>query len=140
MSTKLEHIDAALPLELCPCQHDLDGPGIRSVELQAPIVLLGHEVVLFLEWAKQESWRGQFERDLQSIANDGAGRKLLTTWMPLVTFREGFCSGGRTMQDADTQALMERLRNQMMGWRSAQVDTVEISGRAAGQEERCARG
>ncbi len=126
----LDDIDASLPLELWACQHDLDGPATRLVESVAPIILEGADVVLFLQWAKQESWRERFECDLQSIANDEEGRKLLTTWIPLVTFRESFCAGGRQLQDPDTQELMERIRALTLNWRSAQVDTVDINGRA----------
>jgi len=126
----LDEIDQSLPLELWPYQHDLDGPTTRPVESVAPIILEGADVALFLQWAKQEGWRERFECDLQSIANDAEGRKLLTTWIPLVTFRESFCAGGRQLQDADTQALMERLRGLTLNWRSAQVDTVDINGRA----------
>lgn len=126
----LEQINLALPLDLMPCQHDLDGPVVRAVESVAPITLQGTDALLFMQWAKGESWRGLFEGDLQSIAEDGEGRKLLSTWIPLVTFRERFCAGGRQVQDADTQALMEHLRSLTMGWRAAQVDTVEVSGRA----------
>lgn len=126
----LDEINAALPIELRPYQHDLDGPVSRPVESLAPIILEGGDVTLFLKWAKQDSWRVRFESDLQSIENDAEGRKLLTTWLPLVTFRESFCAGGRQIQDAETQALMERLRGLTLNWRSAQVDTVDINGRA----------
>lgn len=131
----LKQIDVSLSLMLCPCQHDLDGPITRFVESVEPIILDGEDVTLFLAWAQQDGWRGQFEADLQSIANDSLGRKLLTTWMPLVTFRESFCAGGRQMQDPSTQALMERLRAATREWRTAGVDTVDVSGRAIQEKE-----
>jgi len=52
----------------------------------------------------------------------------LATWIPLVTFRERFCSGGRQMQDEGTQALMNRLRTEIWDWSDAGVDTVDVSG------------
>jgi hypothetical protein len=126
----LEQIDSSLPLDLYPYQHDLDGAVIRPVAELKPVILDGMDVALFLNWAKGEGWRAKFEEVLQSVANDSLGRKLLTTWMPLVTFRESFCSGGRHMQNAETSALMERVRVETKGWRTAGVDTVDVSGRA----------
>ncbi len=95
----------------------------------APIVLEGTDVALFMAWAIQPPWRAAFESDLQSVANDAQGRQLLTTWVPLVIFRERFCLGGREMQNAVTQALMLRLRELTRDWRTGGVDTVEIFGR-----------
>jgi len=126
----IERIDLSLPVDLMPFQHDLNGPTIRPVNALAPVILEGADVALFLAWAKQPTWRHQFESDLQSLVNDAQGRKLLTTWMPLVTFRERFCNGGRHLQDESTQGLMERLRIATSEWRTAGVDTVEVSGRA----------
>lgn len=128
--TTLGNIDVSLPIDLYPYQHDLDKTLTSPVETLKPIILCGEDVALFLSWAKQDPWREQFERDLQAIANDAQGRKLLTTWIPLVTFRESFCSGGRQMQNTATQALMERLRLDTREWRAAGVDMVDVSGRA----------
>lgn len=125
----LEQIDLSHPLELYPYQHDLDVAFTRPVETEKPIILKGADVELFLSWAKQDGWRHHFEEDLQSVAQDQEGKPLLTTWMPLVTFREHFCLGGRNLQDSDTRILMERIREQTKNWRASQVDTVDISGR-----------
>ena len=126
----LNQIDVRLPLDICPTQYDLDVPVTMSVATVEPIILMGKDVALFLEWAQQETWRAQLELELQSVTNDSKGRKLYTTWIPLVTFRENFCANGRQIQDPATQALMDRLRLASREWRDAGVDTVELSGRA----------
>jgi hypothetical protein len=127
---QLEQIDQTLPLNITPFQRDLDAPIMRHVDSLERIVLEGDDVAHFLVWAQHPSWRSQFEGDLQSVTNDTQGRKLLTTWLPLVTFREQFCCGGRLMQDPAMEALMDRLRVTTRDWRAAGVDTVDISGRA----------
>lgn len=127
---RLEDIDQSLPVDLYPYQRDLDAPIMRIVESVEPIILEGDDVVSFMAWATHTSWRTKFEEDMQSVANDAEGRKLLTTWLPLVTFREEFCCGGRHMQDQSMETLMERLRAATRSWREAGVDTVDISGRA----------
>ena len=126
----LKQIDVRLPLDICPTQYDLDVPVTMSVDSVEPIILMGKDVALFLAWAQQEIWRAQLEMELQSVTNDSKGRKLYTTWIPLVTFRESFCVNGRQIQDPATQALMDRLRLASREWRDAGVDTVEVSGRA----------
>lgn len=124
----LDEIDLSMPLELRPYQHDLDYAVIQPATSVEPIILQGADIEVFLQWAKTDYWRPRFEEDLQSISQDYEGRALVTTWMPLVTFRERFCSGGRQLQEAETQVLMERIREQSRSWRSLEVDTVDITG------------
>lgn len=124
----LEEINLSMPLELWPYQHDLDCAITQPVDSVEPIILHGADVEAFLQWAKTDYWRPRFEEDLQSVAQDSEGRRLLTTWLPLVTFRESFCSGGRQLQSPDIQLLMERLREQSRSWRTLEVDTVDING------------
>jgi hypothetical protein len=128
MSRSLDQLDNMLPLTIDPYQCDLDRVSMRIVEGLAPIVLAGDDVKVFLAWVAGPPWQEKFEEDLQSLANDGEGRELLTTCVPLVTFRESFCAGGRHMQDIPTQVLMESLRAQTRSWRDAGVDTVVVSG------------
>lgn len=123
----LEKIDRQQPLDITPYQHDLDRPSLNFCDGASGVVLTGQDVALFLAWAAR--WRPELEKDLQSIAQDSDGNALLTTWMPLVTFRESFCAGGRHEQDAATRGLMERLRSDLREWRGLGVDTVDISGR-----------
>ncbi|HDR9068180.1 TPA: hypothetical protein QDA90_003488 [Burkholderia vietnamiensis] len=127
MST-LDAIDTDKPLTLTGYQHDLDAALTAPVGSLSQISLVGEDAERLLAWAAQPSWRSEFETDLQCIAQDSAGQPLLTTWIPLVTFREDFCAGGRHIQDGATQALMDRLRIEMRGWRDAGADTVDISG------------
>ncbi|GAB0154651.1 hypothetical protein [Marinobacterium sp. BA1] len=124
----LEDINPSMPLELWPYQHDLDAAITQPVDAIEPIILQGADVEAFLQWAKTDYWKPRFEEDLQCISQDSEGRNLLTTWMPLVTFRERFCSGGRQLQSSEIQVLMERIRAQSRNWRSLEVDTVDISG------------
>lgn len=125
----LEDLDLSRPLYLSPYQYDLDASIIVvPVDSLEPIILEGDDVEAFLHWAKIDYWRPRFEEDLQSVAQDSEGHKLLTTWIPLVTFREVFCSGGRHLQEEKTQILMDRLREQTKGWRALEVDTVDVSG------------
>lgn len=125
----LDHIDVELPLEIVPMTQDLDVPMIGKTDGLSAIVLQGQDVTTFLNWAKSTGWRGELERDLQSLSMDSQNRKMLSTWMPLVTFRTNFCGGGRQMQDEATQALMERLRFETREWRAAGCDLVDLSGR-----------
>lgn len=129
MSYTLEQIDPTLRLEILPCRHHLDLPVIQAVHDLKPIILAGCDVRLFLNWAGQTSWRRVFEEEMQCLAQDAVGHLLLTTWIPLVVFRERFCLGGRGLQEAGTRALMDRLRETTRDWRTACVDTVELSGR-----------
>lgn len=127
MST-LEDIDSARPLMLRAYRHDLDLAAVAPVEPLPAIELLGAEVPTFLHWAAIPGWRWHFEKDLQCLSEDLKGFALLSTQLPLVTIREEFCFGGRQLQDAATQALMDRLRTQMRGWRDAGADIVDICG------------
>ena len=124
----LDDIDETLPISLFPVQHDLDHPMTDGVVGAETVNLIGDEVRLFLTWAKSPTWRASLEEDMQGIAQTDDGHPLLTTWMPLVTFRETFCGGGRMLQDEATQKMMERLRAASREWRAAGVDTVDISG------------
>lgn len=125
----LNDIDRTLPMGFAPRQHDLEVPVMRLVDGIDPIVLAGEDIQLFLDWAGQSAYRESMESDLQCLAMDSQKRDLLTTWLPLVTFRESLCNGGRHLQNSKTQALMERLRMATREWRAAGVDTVDISGR-----------
>ncbi len=125
----LDDIDETAPVDLRPMQYDLDAPITKGIEGLTGIVLTPSDGVPFLSWAKTPTWRGAFERDLQHVANDSEDRPLLSTWLPLVTLRESFCGGGRDLQDATLQRLMERLRAQMRDWRAAGVDLVAVDGR-----------
>lgn len=126
----LEQIDLTLPFEITPMVQDLDAPMIGPVDGLDVIKLSGADTELFISWVKAH-WRAELERDLQSISNDREGRALLSTWMPLVTFRTNLCGGGRQLQDDVMQELMERLRSQTRNWRLAGCDLVDLSGRIA---------
>ena len=130
----LEDFDLSMPVELWPYQHDLDYAMTQPVTSLEPIVLQGADIEAFLQWAKKDYWRPHFEEDLQSISQDSEGRQQLTTGIPLVTFREYFCSGGRHLQGSKTKILMEHLREQLRSWRSLGVDTVDVSGYVISQQ------
>lgn len=128
MKRTIEQISLEHPVILSPYFHDLDSPSLLPAEKVEPIELSIDETALFVEWLSIPTWRSNAEEELQSIAQDAEGKPLLTTWMPLVTFRESFCSGGRNTQPEAMRTLMEKLRELTRGWRSCLVDTVDISG------------
>lgn len=128
MKRTIEQISLEHPVILSPYFHDLDSPSLLPAEKVEPIELSIDETALFVEWLFIPTWRSKAEEELQSIAQDAEGKPLLTTWMPLVTFRESFCSGGRNTQPEAMRTLMEKLRELTRGWRSCLVDTVDISG------------
>jgi len=123
-----EEIDDDLPLVIDPFQQDLNEYIIVGLADIERVTLEGADVKLFLAWAKVQRWREVFEEDLSALAVDAKGRDLLSVHLPLVTFRNQFCGGGRPLQDAATQALMERLRFQTLHWRDAGCDLVCVSG------------
>lgn len=125
----LDQIDTSRAVMLTALHHDLDHSIWRPVAGTSTVVLRGDDAERFIAWAKRPSWRTTFEQDLQCVSEDAITREpLLSTLIPLVTLRESFCAGGRTIEDAATGALMERIRSETRGWRDARVDTVEVSG------------
>lgn len=128
MVRTVENFDRDCAIELSPFQHDLDSPSYNYVDGVDKIKLSLEETNLFLDWISESSWREKIEEDLQSIAQDENGTALVTTWLPLVTFRESLCGGGRQLQHKPMQDLMEKLRALTREWRGHQVDTVDISG------------
>ena len=123
----LEQLDVSRPLEL-QARHNTGFLSDLVEGLHAPLLVAGAEAHAFLDWAGSANWRSQFERDLQCIAEDEAGNPLLTSWMPLVTFREQFCRQGLGQQDPVIQALMQRLLDATAGWAAAGANQVDLSG------------
>lgn len=124
---KIQRIDSSMPLTIDPFRRDLDKPIMRGVENLQPVSVEGEDVGLFLDWMMQPPWRSLFETDLECIA-EREGRKLLSTTLPLATFRYGFCGGGRVAQDENTACLMDRIVAETRPWRDAGADTVVLSG------------
>jgi len=122
----IEDIDPSKAITLTAHQHELDRPISGPVSGLEAIVIQGEDVVRFLAWAKRDTWREMLEDDFQCVACDRDNIDLWSAYIPLVTFREEFCTGGRSLQDELTQALMERLRAAMRSWREAGADTVNV--------------
>jgi hypothetical protein len=91
--------------------------GIQDILLEA------EDAETFYRWVANY-WQSEFERDLQNLCESPIHGALLSTWMPLVTFREGICCRGLPKQEDAISALMERLRVLTREWRAAGVDTV----------------
>lgn len=132
----LDDIDVTRAITLHACAHDLEQPMLSAMDGVKPITLSGADARAFIDWAASATWRPAFERDLQSVSETLEGSPLLSTWLPLVTIRESFCSGGRNLQAPTTKALMAALRAAMREWRALGVDTVEISGHMATLDRR----
>ena len=126
-SVTIESIDPAKPITISAFRQDLDHPILHPVDSIEDITIEGNDVKLFLLWLAS-SWRPTIEKDLQSLTDDPHGCPLLTNVVPLVTFRQGICGGGRSLQDLATRNLMERLQAAVRNWRSHEVDIVDITG------------
>lgn len=129
MTRQISEIDTSHEVSIWPLRHSLDGPSLELVDGLEGITLTPAEAKMFLGWIEGTSWKSKLEEDLQSGSQDSEGNPLLSTWMPLVTFREDLCAGGRHLQDDILISLMDRLRPSTRGWRELGVDTVVISGR-----------
>lgn len=123
----ISEIDRTKAIMLSPFQYHLDNPGhLLSVDDVDPIRLsLSHSQSL-IDWIASSSyWRAELERDLQCLAEDLEGHPLLTTWMPLTTFRNVFCSNTAITQDLpDLSAYLYRSTRH---WRDAGVEVVDIT-------------
>lgn len=125
--SSIAHLSPAGPLFFDPAQFDLDRPGhLAVVSGLKPVVLEGDEAQAFLHWAAGR-WKSAFERDLQKLCRHESWGDLLTTTLPLVSFREHYCTMALA-DDPEGSALLGRLRDETRGWREAGVDTVIISG------------
>ncbi|WP_226034341.1 hypothetical protein [Aquitalea palustris] len=123
----LEQLDVSRPLAL-EARHNTGFMSDLVEGLHVPLQVAGAEAQTFLAWAGSTGWRRQFERDLQCIAQDEEGQPLLTTWMPLDTFREQFCRQGLAQQDPAIPALMQRLLDATASWAAAGANEVDLSG------------
>lgn len=125
----IETINPGDKIFIDPYQYDLDGEGrhLRPVEGLDYIALDGEDVRTFLAWVSN-SWREDFECDLQGLCEDADGRPLLTTSLPLVDFREDYCTRRPEGMDEATIQMLVELRDLTREWRGEGVDTVCISG------------
>lgn len=128
MATQLEDIDQTQAITLVPERHDLDHPLTDIVDSLDCIVIDGPDVARFIRWAATVTWRPVFEAGIHSTSEDVVHRPLISTHIPLYTFRYEFCGGGRQAQDDETAALMDHLRARTRSWREYQVDLVGIDG------------
>lgn len=122
----LEMINWAMPVYVEARQHDQAEPMIRSLESVERIKLEGVEANTFSKCASV-AWRSNIEADLQCLCADDIG-ELLSSFVPLVTFREDMCRRSAARQDMAAQALTDKLTCLTSGWRDAGADLVCISG------------
>lgn len=124
----MKQIDVTRPLVIESAQYKLDQRGVTAgVPGANDIVLEGEDAATFYAWVGSY-WQPEFEHNLQSLCSDAAHGPMLTTWMPLVTFREEICCRGLPKQHEAISALMERLRGLTREWRAAGADTVYFHG------------
>lgn len=125
---KLERIDLLGPVLLDPTQYDLDCIGsVKQVTGVDSITLTGTDAATFYSWVA-EFWTDLFEEDLQSLSTSEEHGDLLTTWLPLVTFREGLCTYAAPRKQVVMADLLDKLRTLTRHWRDNGVDEVYISG------------
>lgn len=116
------------PVIIDPARCWLDRIGVIVGMDGAPaLVLEGEKAKRFYDWVR-EYWRERFERDLQGLSTHPSYGPLLTTWLPLVTFREDLCARAEPRKDEALTELLDELRAAMRNWRAAGADTVFISG------------
>jgi hypothetical protein len=136
MSRTLAEIDLTKPLYLTNARHQLDRPVLEFVEGSDRIRLTAEEGAMFLGWVTQTRWRPMIEADLQCHSQDGrTGEPFITAEIPLVTFREHLCAGGRHLQDAPTAELFDKLRALTRSWRDSGGDTVTMDGYLHSQQQ-----
>ncbi len=124
----LESIDSNKPFFIEPAQHDLDKQNSTLCMASVPTIeLQGQDAQTFYNWVK-DHWRETFERDLQGLATCTVNGPLLTTWLPLVTFRHEICCYGQPRENPVYAELMDRLWKLTREWRDAGVDLVYLSG------------
>jgi hypothetical protein len=121
-------IDLTRPLVLESAQYKLDQGGVTvGVPGTQDIILEGEDAETFFAWVLSY-WKQEFEGNLLSLCTNAAHGPMLTTWLPLVTFREDICFRGFPIHHEAILALMERLRVLTRDWRAAGVDTVYFHG------------
>ncbi|MBA1280335.1 hypothetical protein [Stutzerimonas stutzeri] len=126
---KLEQVERGGPVLIDPAQYDLDRwATTQSVVGVQPVELNGKDAETFFHWVA-ECWRPEFELNLQSLSRHETHGDLLTTWLPLVTFREDLCCRGTLRENEAIRKLLDTLRLLTREWRAAGVDTLYISGR-----------
>ncbi|WP_210498868.1 hypothetical protein [Vibrio crassostreae] len=120
----IEELDDGKVIELIGYQYYLDNPAHSTyVKDLEPIFLTPQEAKVFIGWAKSCYYRRALEEDLQSIANDKDGNPLLTTWVPLTTFRNHMCFA-TSQSPSETKKLLKSLYDRTITWRDKGVEEV----------------
>jgi hypothetical protein len=123
----LEEIDQSRIVEFRACQYKDDNCiMLIGVEELPSIIINGADVALLLNLMMRDYWRNQWEEDLQSISMNENNEPLLTSWMPLVTFRSMFCHAYPV--DEGLSMLLLQLRKKVNNWRDKGCEIVEFNG------------
>lgn len=130
----LMDIDPGMPI-LLRAHRLVDGFVMEPVADASEVRVEGGDVPLFLAWAAHPAWKRLFEADLQCIAEDGEGRALLSTWLPVSDFLEGFLGEGSQAAPFGTARLVARLRERISPWAESGVDLVVLDGWDARKDE-----
>ena len=122
-----DQIDDTKPLSFAPMQYDLDTPShMFQVPVIENVVLTADDAKALLEFIKSSDfWREALERDLQSVSEDADGNPYITTWMPLTTFRNNFCSN--IAINNEIPEIAKRLFKVTRAWRDAGCEIVDFS-------------
>lgn len=122
-----DQIDDTKPLSFAPMQYDLDNPGhMHLVPVIEYVVLSAEDTKAFVAYLNRaEHWKKEIERDLQCISEDLDGNPFLTTWMPLTTFRNYFCSN--ITINNEIPEIAQHLYKATRAWRDAGCEVVDFS-------------
>ena len=87
----------------------------------ALVEFTGADVSRVLAEMSAPAWREHFERDLQCVAEDAAGKPILTTWMPTAEFQ-------RFLADVSPNSPFASLRSLSQSWAAKGVTTIYVDG------------
>ena len=112
--------EAGLPQLLVCCT-----PATPMIELSPQ-----HAEVLINFLVSSPSFIGDFDENLQCIAETKEGEPLLTGWLSLARFREILAEVERdpALAGHPVQAVIAQLRAETQGWTEAEVDEVYFDG------------
>lgn len=134
----IEDLEPGRPLYLRPVYHDSGDssfkdcyPGVRADSRVDPAVIEAPAVSIFLDWFKADPRRrALFEADLQSIAEDHKGERLLTTWVGPTHWQSILQDRILVLEPPRVRAVLRPLQEAIRAWPDDQETEIEITGYA----------